>query len=403
VTDASAEPGATRETPRLGRQVWAIASVEALDGFRSRRQLLVRAVTPIFLFACVLGITLALRGADTRTHPDAYRIAVQGDYAGARRTLDALNPDRLVFFPSGDAKIAAVTNADAGIALPDNLDDLLARPGNEIAPVQVFEVTANPPSRAAAVLVRSGFSELKKRQVVDRIRAVTGGEVAGVFTLDVVNVERTQVGTRSLTSQVIPGLVLLQAAMLVAGTSNRLVSRRTRGLMMSQLVLPVPRRTLALAKGLGELSIGTLTATPLIVVILGFGVITASTEPLNASAHFVVTALSMLALFAFTTALGVVIGSAARTQEQVSLATGAALVVATVIATTVALAEIARPAWFALIPVVGSVSTLRDLLNGTGSIAAVLVGAVSTLAGAALLLVPAGRSLDAERMVMRNG
>lgn len=396
------DPAPPDPVPRVRREVWAIAGVEALDGLRSRRQLVVRAVTPIALFACVLAITLALRGSDTRTHPDAYRVAVQGDYAGAQRTLDALNPARLTFFPADDARIAAVTDADAGMAVPDGLDARLGQ-GETVAPVQVFEVTVNPPSRAAAVLIRSGFSDLQKRQVVARIKAVTGTETGGIFTLDVVNVERTEVGTRSLSSQVIPGLVLLQAAMLVAGTSNRLVSRRTRGLLMGQLVLPVSRRALALAKGLGELTIGTLTAAPVIAVILAFGIVTATTGAADAAAHVVLTALSMLALFAFTTSLGVVIGSAARTQEQVSLATGAALIVATLIATTVALAEVARPAWFALVPVVGSISTLRDLLNGTGSSIAVLVAAVTTLLGAALLLVPAGRSLDAERMVMRNG
>lgn len=386
-----------------GREVWAIANVEALDGLRSRRQLVVRAVTPIILFMCVLGITLALRGADTRTHPDAYRIAVQGDYEGARRTLEALNPGRLTFFPATDAKIAAVTDADAGMAVPDRLDQLLEQGSDTIAAVQVFEVTVHPPSRAAAVLVRSGFSELKKRQVIERTRSVTGSEPGGVYTLDVVNVERTEAGTRSLASQVIPGLVLLQAAMLVAGTSNRLVSRRTRGLLMNQLVLPVSRRALALAKGLGELAIGTVTATPVIVVILAFGVLTATTGAASAAANLALTAASMLALFAFTTALGVVIGSAARTQEQVSLATGAALIVATLIATTIALAEIPRPGWFAFIPVVGTISTLRDLLNGAGNVLGVLLAAGSTLAGAIVLLVPAGRSLDAERMVMLNG
>lgn len=388
---------------RPGREIWAVAGVEALDGFRSRRQLLVRAVTPIVLFACVLGITLALRGADTRTHPDAYRVAVQGDYAGARRTLDALNPERLTFFPAPDAKLAAVSEADAGMAVPDGLDATLEQHPDAAPAVQVFQVTVNPPSRAAAILVRSGFVDMEKRKVVERLGAVDDGGRGAQFTLDIVNVERTEAGTRTITSQVIPGLVLLQAAMLVAGTSNRLVSRRTRGLLMAQLVLPLSRRVLALAKGLGELAIGTVTAAPVIVVILGFGLASATSGATNAGVHLVLTAVTMLALFAFTTALGVVIGTAARTQEQVSLATGAALIVATLVATTVAMSEVMRPTWFALIPVVGSVSTLRDLLNGTGSVAAVVVAAAFTLLGAFLLVVPAGRALDAERMVMRNG
>jgi hypothetical protein len=404
VTVGDAPPvAAADQGGRPGREIWAVASVEALDGFRSRRQLLVRAVTPIVLFACVLGITLALRGADTRTHPDAYRVAVQGDFAGAQRTLRALNPERLVFYPATDAKIAAVSEADAGMAVPDGLDAVLEQHPDTLAPVQVFQVTLNPPSRAAAILVKSGFADMKKRQVVERLGSVDDGGQRAEFTLDIVNVERTEAGTRTITSQVIPGLVLLQAAMLVAGTSNRLVSRRTRGLLMAQLVLPVSRRALALAKGLGELAIGTLTAAPVIVVILAFGVASATTGSVNASVHLVLTAFTMLTLFAFTTALGVVIGTAARTQEQVSLATGAALIVATLVATTVALSEVARPAWISIIPVVGSVSTLRDLLNGTGSVVAVLVAGAFTLLGAFLLVLPAGRALDAERMVMRNG
>ena len=54
-------------------------------------------------------------------------------------------------------------------------------------------------------------------------------------------------------------------------------------------------------------------------------------------------------------------------------------------------------------PVAGSVGSLRDILEGTGSILAVLVATASTVLATAVTIARAGRSLDAERMVMRNG
>lgn len=390
------------------REIRAIAAVEALDGFRSRRQLLIRAVTPIVLFFCVLGITLALRGTQTATHPQPYRIAVQGDFAGAQRTLAKLRehrPDRLEFVADDHAKVATITSADAGMLVPDGLDRILDERRDEPVTVEVYEVTVNQASRAAAVLVRSGFVDLHQREVQDRLRQERQGrQVDNIFTVDVTNVERTAEGTRTLSSQVIPGLVCLQAAMLIAGTSNRLVSRRTRGLVTAQLVLPVSRRALAFAKGLGELSVGTVTAIPVVLAVLAFGALTGGTGGVVGTVgNLVATAVTMLVLFAFTTALGVVIGTAARTPEQVSLATGGALIVATLVATTVALATVQRPAWVNALPVAGSVNALREQLNGTGSALAFAVAAAVTLIAGLGLITLAGRSLDAERMVMRNG
>lgn len=401
----AAPPDAAARRRRTRREVRAIAAVEALDGLRSRRQLVVRALTPILLFVCVLGITLGLRGADTRTHPNAYRVAVEGDYAGARHTLDGLNPERLELFPADDARVAAISGADAGMRVPDHLDDTLRDQFGTDVPIELYEITINPPSRAAAVLVQSGFVEVQKNRVRERIRAETGAaaDQASPLTLDVVNVERTAAGTRSLTAQVVPGLLCLQAALLVAGTANRLVSRRTRGLLLAQLVLPVSRRALAFAKGLGELGVGLVTAVPVVAAVLAFGWLANTGGAGTAVVALVASVVTMLALFAMTTALGVVIGTAARTQEQVSLATGAAVIVATLIASTVALSDRAAPAAVSLVPFAGSVGALRSILDGAGSPVSLVVATASTLLGALALTAWAGRSLDAERMVMRNG
>jgi ABC-type Na+ efflux pump permease subunit len=396
------------------RELRAIAALEALDGVRSRRQLVVRTLTPLVLFACVLGITLRLRGTETATHPERYRVAVEGDYAGAKATLDRLRPDRLEFFPVIDARVATIDDADAGLRVPDDLDALVDDPSQPRVTLEVYESTLNPASRASAVIVSSAFVDQHTSRVraqVDAARAASptatsAGEpaIVGSFAPLTFDVERTVAGTRTLTSQVIPGLICLQAALLVTGTANRLVSRRTRGLLMSQLLLPVSRRSLAMAKGLGELAVGMVSAAPVVVAILGFATLIASRDgsTVNVVVQIAATLVAMVCLFAFTTTVGVLIGTAARTQEQVSLATGAAVVVAALVATTIALGTASPPAALVLIPFAGVVATLREILNGTGSAAALLVAVLSTVAGTFAVSAWSGRTLRAERLVMRD-
>jgi ABC-type Na+ efflux pump permease subunit len=257
------------------------------------------------------------------------------------------------------------------------------------------------------VLVDAGFVELRKTSLSTRIREETGSTTeAALFSPNVVNVERTAAGTRSITSQVIPGLVCLQAGLLVAGTANRLVSRRTRGLLMAQLLLPVSRRNLALAKGLGELGIGSLTSVPVALGVLAFLGLTTTHfgSALDALVFVIVTLITMLACFALTTTIGVWVGTAARTQEQVSLATGGAIVLATVVAATIALSNSpSGPFFLSFVPFAGSIAALRDVLNGAGNVVAIAISTASTLLGAFAITMRAGRSLDAERMVVRNG
>jgi len=388
------------------RETRAIAGLEALDGLRDRRQLIVRALTPVVVFLCVLGVTIGLRGTESRTHPNPYTVAVEGDVEGARDTLTALS-DRLQFIPVDDARLAAVDTAELGVRIPDDLDRTLRDDPSAEVPIEIFQIAVDPPSRAGSLLLQSSFVALESAEVRERLEAAQdqSGVRGDAITLTVVNVERTEVGTRSLVSQAIPGLICLQAALLVAGTANRIVSRRTRGLLMAQLLLPVSRRSLATAKGLGELVVGIVTALPVVLAVLAFGTLTAVLTGSSADLvrNLAAVVLTMVVLFAFTTALGVVIGAVSRTQEQISLATGAAVIVAALVAVTVAIGERSPPAALAVVPVAGSVGALRDVLEGSGSLTAMVVATATTLVATLALTAVTGRALDAERMVMRNG
>jgi hypothetical protein len=123
----------------------------------------------------------------------------------------------------------------------------------------------------------------------------------------------------------------------------------------------------------------------------------------NVGLQLLATALTMIVLFAFTTALGVLIGTTARTQEQVSLATGAAVIGAAILAVTVAISSRPPPSVIVVVPVAGSIGSLRAVLEGTGSAGAVLAATATTVLATLLVVARTGRSLDAERMVVRSG
>jgi ABC-type Na+ efflux pump permease subunit len=398
------------EGPHEGswREIRAIAELEALDGLRDRRQLVLRAVTPIVLFLCVAAVTLAFRGTETTSHPDPYRVAVEGDYDGARATLEHLSP-RLSFYPVTDARTATFTGAEGAIRVPNALDRTLADPHAVVADVVVYEDTIDSASRAATIIIEAAFADIASGRA--RAAAVelpgTPGTTAppGAFTVRSEDVELTSSGSQTLTSQIIPGLVCLQAALLIAGTANRLVSRRTRGVLTAQLLLPVSRRNLALAKGLGELVVDTVTAVPIVAALVAFGALVALHDGRlgDALVGTVAVIASVVVLFAIAAATGVVIGTASRTQEQVSLATGAAVVVAALVAATVALGPPPPTDLIALVPFAGTVAMLREILNGTGSWPAFGVSVATSALGAFAVIALGGRSLDAQRIVTRGG
>jgi len=414
------------------RELIATARQELLDGLRGRRQLVVRALTPIVLFGVVLGASLATRGADpTRETP--YRVAVQGDLEGMRTTIASLDKQNLAFEPTGDAALATANGADIGLVVPNGVDLLIK--AREPVALEVIQTTVSPSSRAATANLRAGLAEVYRGQMIEARDAAnqtselgtnppgttagtgtgTGtpttdptGSVDGTatlqrFTIDRINVQRTQAGTRELSAQIVPALIVLQAAMLVNGTATRILGRNNRGLIMAQLLLPLRRTDLARAKAIAELGLGLTAASPVLAVIIGYAAIAGNLRA-GLGAGLVAagaTAVVALVLSAPMVACGLFIGTAARSQEHVTLGTAISLILTSLVAAVTALGEFPRPAGIAVVPIVGAVSALRDILNGGGGPTALLVACLSALALTALFLRLAARVFDAERTVLR--
>ena len=386
---------------RAGAEVWALAAPDVVDGLRGRRQLVLRALTPVLLLAVVLGISLAVQDERTRPTDRPYVLAVSGDLEGAAELLAAIDGGRLVLVPVDDVGVAVLDEADAGVRFPPGVDAAVA--AGEVVHLEVVQDTTEPESRTAVALLTADLEVLGR---ADALAALPPGEDRVVFTVDRNQVELTSGGTRVLGAELVAAVVCLQTAVLATGAANRFAGRRTGGLLASQLALPVPRHRLAEAKGLAELAVGLVASSPVLLAVLVLAAATALPSGVPAAVvALAAVPLAVVVLGAVMSAAGVVVGVSARSQEQLTLGTGAVVVVAAVVAAVVGLGDVPNPPGLALVPVVGVVSELRVVLSQGGGwrVVSLLVALVVTAALVPLLGRLTGRALAHETMVLRGG
>ena len=391
-------PGAAAPQPDRGlggvRGLWALAVPDVLDGLRGRRQLVLRAVTPVLLLGVVLGISLLLRSEGARPTDRPYVIAVSGDLGGAADTLAAVAGARLELIEVDDVAVAVVDEADAGLRLPPGLDEALAV-GADVR-LEVVQDSTDATSRAAVALLAANLEVLRRPVAVADLPE---GADRTVFTVDRRQVELSTAGTRVLGAELVAAVVCLQTAVLATGAANRFAGRRGGGLLAAQLALPVARSRLAGAKGLAELVVGIVAASPVLLAALALAVATSAGSGLTAVAVVLVAVpASVVVLGSVMCAAGVAVGAAARSQEQLTLGTGAVVVAAAVVAAVVGLGDLPRPPALAVVPVVGLVSELRAVLaDGGGWRTASLVVALLATSAPRAAARPGHRSGPGQR------
>lgn len=393
--------GPDRSAVERRPQLRAISRLEILDGLRSRRQLLLRTLTPIAMFLIVLGVTLLTRTAPG-TRSDPYVVAVQGDLAGAETTLNGLRTDRLRIVPSSDATLDAARGADIGMLVPDKLDDKIAK-GEPVTVVLLETALANE-SRSAAAHVRAGFGAEREDAVLSEVQR-RGGHAGNLISVDSIDVQRSTEAARFETAGLVTAIILLQASMLVSTTGTRLLSRRNRGLLIAQLLLPFERWRIAISKACAEMLVGSIATIPilLLAVVATLWSGWSRSGPLTALYGMAVVLIAFVVLVMTMTAIGLLVSAVCRTQEQVSLAAAVVVVLAAVVASVVSLNGAPPTIVSRVLPVVGLVqSTQTTLLGWGGQLPWLLVGLFTTLAFAALLVRWAGRRFDGERLVLRG-
>jgi hypothetical protein len=379
-----------------------LSGPEVTEGFRNRRQLLIRAATPLVLLLTLSGL-VAFSGRTQRLADDEYVIAVEGDITGARGTLATLEhpptletaaPPPLVFVAADDAALEVTRSADAGLRVPPGLDASLAR--GDTARVGIFTDHTERPSRAAASLLRAAlFERLAPRP----------GELAVVAT----GVEERE-GTpgvdegREQLGRGVAAFVLLQGAVLVGAAAIRLTGRRATGNLVPQLLLPVPRLELVAGRGVSELVLGLVTGLPLLALVTVPTVVllVADGDVALAALVVVLVPLTAAAVAAPLIATGLVIGIRARSAQQVSGLTAGSLVVVSLAARFVSQAGEEQAGVLAAVPLVGPAHVLRQAIDGQFEPLGLVVALLSTIAVTWILLRLASNLIGGDHLALRS-
>lgn len=321
-----------------------------------------------------------------------YRLAVEGDTAGAAAVLDALGAGRLRPEAVEDAAVAVASGADAGLVLPPDADGIVAR-GDPLTVTLITDATTGD-SRTAGVETRvalAGLTAPLPAAVRIERRDAVPPEPAGDETVD-------------LLAQGAAGLVLVQGGVLVGTSAARLAGRRATGLLAPTLTLPVPRLRLVAGRVAADTTLGLVAGSPLLALAaLAVVVAGVADERVGAGVVGVVVvgvAAAAVALPLVTT--GVLIGARARSSQQVSTLASVGLVVVAVAARWVALAPDAPPAWVAALPIVGPAAVVRQAA-ATGADPVALAAAVAgSLVTSLLIARRAAAALDREHLALRS-
>jgi hypothetical protein len=378
--------------------VGILARQELTDAFRHRRQLVLRAATPVLLLA-VLGLLGVLAdGGRTRLDAERYTIAVEGDLAGAAELLEAIasfDGGRLDLETATHAALAVTQGSDAGLVVPP-----------------AFDASAGDDTPTPRLTIVSDATSLSSRGAARALRAAiitTVVDLPATVTLEIVDAtDEDSIGSttelRSALAQVAAALVLIQGAGLVGTAAARMAGRRGATTLVSQLTLPVARSELIAGRGLAEVTLGLVAAVPLLgllaaVTALGLVTVGAATWAIPSVAMLAVASVAVVAPMV---ALGQLIGVVARSPQQVAAAAAAGFVLAVIAVQVVAVGEVGLPTAAHLVPLVGPAHVLRLTVEGAPSGVDLLLALAGSAAATAALLAVAARALGREHVALRS-
>jgi hypothetical protein len=375
------------------QRIRLLARPELIDGVRNRRQLVIRALTPLVLLVALVLLAALTGGAETRAE-DTYRIAVEGpldELAGVGDAVAAYDGGRLVLEPVDDAVLAVAEGDDAGLVVVATQP-----PAVEV----VSDVTSNQ-SRAAASLLRASLYEDAPYDP-----SATDPGVLSVDIADVGRIERTSSGKeqREGLGRAAAGLVLIQGSVLVGTAAARVHGRRSTGALTPQLLLPLRRVDLVLGQGTAETGLGLITCLPvlgLLAFVVAVGLVAADSAATVVPA-LVVMGLATVAVAVPLVAAGLAIGIWARSSQQVAALTAGSFVIVAILARPVAITSGDPSAFLSALPLVGPALLVRQTIDGSFDPLAAVLAVLGTTLLTYVLVRLAARFLGREIVALRS-
>ncbi|HUP87568.1 MAG TPA: ABC transporter permease [Acidimicrobiales bacterium] len=389
------------------RHVALVFSRELLDYRRQRkvwRRLFLQPFAVILLLAVPV---LVFRSADEKERRQRFSIAVQGDVAAVPGLLEALDRRPLEAEVVDDGERAVVSRGkDAALVVAgDAAADVAA--GRPVG-LLVLTLPVESSSRFAGEALVGRLAEVRTSTSTAALeRAGLTGAVASPFALRTVDLSTaSSEGTRFGLAQALPPLLVIQLFGLMASAEERIAGAKDRRVLEPLLLLPFRRIDILLGIGAATMSAGMLAASVLFVpLVVGLSVALAAVSGEVAGPLEVGAALFLgITLFGSVfTAVGLYAGARAHSGGEGSVfVTVAQLTVFALVSMTPFLTDVAARGPVLLVPVLGAMLLVRDVVAGGFELGPTLLALSASGAVAVTLLRRAVHLLDAEGAILRS-
>lgn len=343
------------------------------------------------LFAVLfVGSSIITTSLQDRAEDLEFRVAVDGDLAGAQVVIGLLDETRLLVEEVDDAAQAVrEAEAIAGLTLPPDLDERLAAR-------EPVRFVLHQRARQNGSQEGTGWVLVSLAQVAGNTPIV---EVVDVDVNDDAAVSQQEFGRTIAALTAFLGLgVVTSVAAIIGGARDR------RG-VEPLLVTPVPRSaiaggTVAGALPMAVLYVGTGLAVLLVVAALPLPTLGQPAEVLLGTLPL--TAMAVVCIAALGAGFGVVAGALGGGSSD-AMGTGdlLAMPLAALGVLLLLVPDLATTPVTVAIPGLGILLALRDGLGGSTSPADVVLAATTTLVTTLVMVAIAGRLMGRERNVRR--
>lgn len=376
-----------------------IAASVLRDSIRRRGSWTTTTLTGVVFALLVIGSGSMSERLQQRAEVISFKVAVEGDRAGASEFLRRLRTEHLIPIDAVDAKEeVASARAATGILLPERLDEHLAR--GESSEVAAYFRGGSDVSREAYNTMLLRMQELQ----LDLLPRADN--VAPAVEVEERQVRRDERVNRLQFSRTLAALAAILCLGVVSSVSGILSRSRERRSIEPLLLLPFPRTTIAMGTAGGALPVAILqlfAATTLLVVCSTLPVIGLSLSAAVAVEVLLVSSVGLVLLGALACSTGCVAGVlGSASDDAVSIGDFFALPFVGVGLLLFLLPGFDSAEWAFAVPILGPALLIRDGAGEGLSILNMTIAVITTLIWCAVLLRITARRLGGERTILRG-
>lgn len=290
---------------------------ELLDIRRNRQLLISLGVQPLIFLLVIVGFAYFQQTRSRAFETEEFKVVVHGQRADRITFEEALQDEGFRVVHASDlGRAVAGGDTELGLIVPDGARRALD--GARTVALEVVYNQGREESQVARTRLERALGDLSRDLIAERLAANDlPSELATPLEVEGTDVGATEEGARAQLAHLIPGLLLVQAGIVVQTTAQRLAGSKEKRTLEPTLSLPISRSDILLGAGAAGFLMGLI---PTVLLIAPVVVVTALplafagglSSPLSVGAALLLAAPLIAAVVVSS---GLVAGTASRTAE----------------------------------------------------------------------------------------